>query len=82
MIADLVRRTRTVRRFQGKRILNPALFNFLIDPARLDGSVRNAQCLKFMVLIGAKRGWHGEHKVRHPPKHSLSRMLMTPSVAV
>ena len=50
MIHDLVRRTRTVRRFQEDRPLDPSLLRQLIDLARLGGSARNAQVLKYMVI--------------------------------
>ena len=53
MIADLVRSTRTVRRFQEERELVPALLESLIDLARLGGSARNGQVLKYMVITDA-----------------------------
>ncbi len=53
MIADLVRRTRTVRRFQEERALDPAFLNDLLDLARLGGSARNGQILKYMMLTEA-----------------------------
>jgi len=50
MIDDLVRKTRTVRRFQEKKTLDADLLRSLIDMARLGGSARNAQSLKYMVI--------------------------------
>ncbi|MBV5318687.1 MAG: nitroreductase family protein [Desulfobulbaceae bacterium] len=50
MIADLVRRTRTVRRFQEERALEPALLRDLVELSRLGGSARNGQVLKYMVI--------------------------------
>jgi len=53
MIKDLVRRTRTVRRFQEDQALEPALLRDLVDLARLGGSARNGQVLKYMMLTDA-----------------------------
>jgi len=50
MINELVRRTRTVRRFQEKKQIDPALVLDLIDLARLGGSARNGQVLRYMVV--------------------------------
>lgn len=50
MMHDLVRRTRTVRRFQEDRPLDAGLLRQLVDLARLGGSARNAQSLKYMVI--------------------------------
>ena len=50
MINELVRRTRTVRRFQEARKLDQAMLRELLDLARLGGSARNAQALKYMVV--------------------------------
>lgn len=54
MIAELVRRTRSVRRFQEESALEPVLLQGLIDLARLGGSARNGQVLKYMVITEAK----------------------------
>lgn len=51
MINELVRRTRTVRRFQEARKLDQAMLRELLDLARLGGSARNAQALKYMVVM-------------------------------
>jgi nitroreductase len=50
MIHELVRRTRTVRRFQEDRPFDPGLLRQLVDLARLGGSARNAQALKYMII--------------------------------
>jgi nitroreductase len=50
MINELVRRTRTVRRFQEARKLDQTMLRELLDLARLGGSARNAQALKYMVM--------------------------------
>lgn len=53
MLHELVCRTRTIRRFQEERPLDPTLLRELIDLARLGGSARNAQTLKYMVITEA-----------------------------
>ncbi len=50
MIADWVGRTRTVRRFQEERVLDLARLHQWVDLARLGGSARNGQVLKYMVV--------------------------------
>ena len=55
MIHDLVRRTRTVRRFKQEQTISPELLQSLLDMARLGGSARNAQSLKYMVIIDRQR---------------------------
>lgn len=50
MMKTLVRQTRTVRRFQEEKPLASQLLHDLIDLARLGGSARNAQALKYMIL--------------------------------
>lgn len=50
MIDDLVRRTRTVRRFEEDRVIDAQRLRGLIDLARLGGSARNAQALKYMEI--------------------------------
>lgn len=47
---QLVRRTRTVRRYQEEREITPATLSSLVDLARLGGSARNAQSLKYMLI--------------------------------
>jgi nitroreductase len=49
-LADLVARTRTVRRFREEAALAPALLEQLVDLARLGGSARNAQSLCYLVV--------------------------------
>ena len=84
MINDLVRRTRTVRRFQEKKQLDPALVLDLIDLARLGGSARNGQVLRYMVVTdenlcgqlfpllgwaGYLRDWPGPAPGERPPAY-------------
>lgn len=47
---NLVRQTRTVRRFQEDKPLALETLHDLIDLARLSGSARNAQALKYMII--------------------------------
>lgn len=54
MIEELVRTTRTVRRFQEARTLGPDLLQGLVDLARLSGSARNGQVLKYMLVTEEK----------------------------
>ena len=49
-LAELVARTRTVRRFREEAPLAPALLEQLVDLARLGGSARNAQSLCYLVV--------------------------------
>ena len=49
-LAELVARTRTVRRFREEAPLAPALLEQLVDLARLGGSARNAQSLRYLVV--------------------------------
>lgn len=49
-LADLVARTRTVRRFREEVPLAPALLEQLVDLARLGGSARNAQSLCYLIV--------------------------------
>jgi nitroreductase len=84
MINDLVRRTRTVRRFQEKKQLDPVLLRELIDLARLGGSARNGQVLKYMIITdetlrgqlfpllgwaGYLRDWPGPAPGERPPAY-------------
>lgn len=55
MMKDLVRLTRTVRRFQEDKPLPPDLLHDLIDLARLGGSARNAQALKYMLITDTQQ---------------------------
>lgn len=51
MIQDVVRATRTVRRFREERALERELLEQLVELARLGGSARNAQTLKYMLVL-------------------------------
>jgi len=50
MMNELVRRTRTIRRFDEEKKIDPAMLDALLDLARLGGSARNAQVLKYMAI--------------------------------
>ena len=50
-LAELVARTRTVRRFREEAPLAPALLEQLVDLARLGGSARNAQALCYLPVV-------------------------------
>ena len=50
-IAELVARTRTVRRFKEEVPLDPAFLEQLVDLARLGGSARNAQALCYLPVV-------------------------------
>lgn len=50
MMKNLVRKTRTVRRFQEDKPLPLDKLYDLIDLGRLGGSARNAQALKYMII--------------------------------
>ena len=54
-LAELVARTRTVRRFREEAPLAPALLEQLVDLARLGGSARNAQSLCYLVVTEPAR---------------------------
>jgi len=84
MIDDLVRRTRTVRRFQEKKQIDLSLMLELIDLARLGGSARNGQVLRYMVVTeeslrgqlfpllgwaGYLRDWSGPAPGERPPAY-------------
>lgn len=67
MIEELVRRTRTVRRYvEGRQIADETLRE-LVDLARLGGSARNSQALKYMIVTDRRHtsrifpllGWAG-----------------------
>lgn len=55
MLETLVRQTRTVRRFQEDKPLTLEQLHQLVDLARLGGSTRNAQALKYMLITEAKQ---------------------------
>ena len=50
-LAEMVARTRTVRRFKEEVPLDPAFLEQLVDLARLGGSARNAQALCYLPVI-------------------------------
>ncbi len=50
MIRDLVRAARTVRRYREEAALGADFLEQLVDLARLCGSARNAQALKYMLV--------------------------------
>ncbi len=49
-IREQIIKTRTVRRFAGNKPVPPELLVRLVDLARLGGSARNAQVLKYMII--------------------------------
>ena len=53
MIGDLVQAARTVRRYREDKALGVDFLERLVDLARLGGSARNAQALKYMVVVDA-----------------------------
>lgn len=67
MIPELIKRTRTVRRFQESRPIAPAELRELVELARFGGSARNCQPLRFLIVTEQQRrelifphlGWAG-----------------------
>jgi len=67
MIPELIKQTRTVRRFKQDRSLDPATLLELVDLARFGGSARNCQPLRYMIVTDRERrerifpflGWAG-----------------------
>jgi nitroreductase len=67
MLTELLRKTRTVRRFREQRELEMEQLLTLLDLARLGGSARNLQPLKYLIaakpeqrkLIFPHLGWAG-----------------------
>lgn len=65
MINDLISSTRSFRRFHQEKPISPNILNHLIDLARLGGSARNLQPLKYMICaqehhcqtVFAQLGW-------------------------
>ena len=77
MIDDLVRKTRSFRRFKEDEPVDADTLKYLVDLARLGGSARNVQPLKYMLInapeLNAKifphLGWAGYlHDWPGPPK--------------
>ncbi len=66
-ISSLVAATRSVRRFQEQRLIEESRLREWVDLARLGGSARNAQVLKYMVVSESRQreqlfpllGWAG-----------------------
>lgn len=54
MITDLIRRTRTFRRFDASVAVKPETLVELLDLARLGGSARNLQPFKYMPVVEEK----------------------------
>jgi nitroreductase len=50
MIADLIRATRTVRRYREDQLIDDAVLRDLVDLARLGGSAGNRQPLRYMIV--------------------------------
>ncbi len=50
MLRDLVKRTRTYRRFYQEEAIDTSTLHELVDLARLAGSARNVQPLKYVVI--------------------------------
>ena len=86
MIAELVATTRTVRRFQEKRTLTQEVLRELIDLARLGGSARNGQPLKYQIVTeellradifpllgwaGYLKDWQGPAPGERPPAYII-----------
>jgi len=67
MLYDLIRKTRSFRRFQEEEFVHIDVLRSLVDMARLGGSARNVQPLKYILIndpeINAKifphLGWAG-----------------------
>ena len=80
-LAQLVAKTRTVRRFREDRPLNEQFMRDLIDLARLSGCARNAQALQYIPVLdnnlcnrifphlawaGYLTNWHGPRPGERP----------------
>jgi len=50
MLYDLVRKTRSFRRFQQEEVIDMEILKSFVDLARLGGSARNVQPLKYMLV--------------------------------
>ncbi len=67
MIQDIIRKTRTVRKFQGEIKIPQEILLDLVDLARLGGSARNRQPLCYMLITAGEQceeifpllGWAG-----------------------
>lgn len=64
---DIIEKTRSFRRFDQSRVIDPATLKELIDLARIGGSARNCQPWQYSIITGAKAcakvfpylGWAG-----------------------
>ncbi len=54
MIGNLIKQTRTVRRYKENKIIGIGRLRKLVDLARLGGSARNGQPLKYMIVTEAR----------------------------
>jgi len=76
MLYDLVRKTRSFRRFKEDESIGVEILRYLVDMARLGGSARNVQPLKYILVnapfVNAKifplLGWAGYLKDWPGPK--------------
>ena len=76
MLYDLVQKTRSFRRFQQDELIGIDILKSLVNLARLGGSARNIQPLKYMLVnapvVNAKiflhLGWAGYLKDWHGPE--------------
>jgi len=67
MLYDLIRRTRSIRRFMEHEPIDMETLRYLVDLARLGGSARNVQPLKYLLVnapavnskIFTHLGWAG-----------------------
>ena len=86
MIQKVIENTRTVRRFKEKERINEEQLRELIDLARIGGSARNAQLLKYMIITAPKlcdrvfnllgwagylKDWPGPDKGERPPAYII-----------
>lgn len=86
MIDELVKRTRTVRRFQEERQVSRECLLDLLDLARLGGSARNGQPLRYVILdksahremifpllgwAGYLKNWSGPQEGERPSAYIL-----------
>jgi nitroreductase len=53
MLHDLIRKTRSFRRFREEEAIDPATLRHLVELARLAGSARNMQPLKYILVSEA-----------------------------
>lgn len=90
MIHELVTRTRTVRRFQENKPIEDATIQGLVQLARLGGSARNSQPLRYMIVIeeemrarvfphlgwaGYLRDWSGPEEGERPSAYIICLLV-------